>query len=126
MEYFVPFFFLIVFFLFVFLQASTDQSAVDTDIPYEIGSFAFNVITLLGIIAVMSQLAWQVFIVFVPVIALSIWYQVLFFGPSRLYIPFFVVANLTPFYNIIRRCLTTLELVICSNIIYQQAVNCHV
>jgi hypothetical protein len=97
MEYFVPFFFLIVFFLFVVLQASTDQSAVDTDIPYEIGSFAFNVIILLGIIAVMSQFAWQVFIVFVPVIALSIWYQVLF-GPSRLSIRFFVVENLTPFY----------------------------
>ncbi|WJX84280.1 Canalicular multispecific organic anion transporter 2, variant 2 [Trifolium repens] len=64
-------------------RASTDQSAVDTDIPYEIGSFAFNVITLLGIIAVMSQLAWQVFIVFVPVIALSIWYQQYYLPAGR-------------------------------------------
>jgi ATP-binding cassette, subfamily C (CFTR/MRP), member 2 len=75
--------FFIAFFLFVVLQGSTDQSAVDTDIPDKIGTFAFSMIQLLGIIAVMSQVAWQVFIVFVPVIAVSIRYQVLF-GPSRL------------------------------------------
>ena len=63
--------------LTVLLQASTDQSALDTDIPYKIASFAFVVIQLLGIIAVMSQAAWQVFVVFIPVIAVSIWYQVL-------------------------------------------------
>ena len=63
--------------LTVLLKASTDQSALDTDIPYEIASFVFHVIQLLGIIAVMSQAAWQVFVVFIPVIAVSIWYQVL-------------------------------------------------
>ena len=61
----------------VLLQASTDQSALDTDIPYQIASFAFILIQLLGIIGVMSQAAWQVFIVFIPVIAISILYQVL-------------------------------------------------
>ena len=61
---------------YVSLQASTDQSAVDLRIPYQVASFAFSMIQLLGIIAVMSQVAWQVFIVFIPVIATSIWYQV--------------------------------------------------
>ncbi|KAJ1392542.1 P-loop containing nucleoside triphosphate hydrolase [Sesbania bispinosa] len=64
-------------------RASTDQSAVDTDIPYSIGSFAFTMIQLLGIIAVMSQVAWQVFIVFIPVIAISIWYQQYYIPSAR-------------------------------------------
>uniref|UniRef100_A0A2N9EGB8 ABC-type xenobiotic transporter n=1 Tax=Fagus sylvatica TaxID=28930 RepID=A0A2N9EGB8_FAGSY len=56
-------------------RASTDQAAVDLGIPYQVGAFAFSIIQLLGIIAIMSQVAWQVFIVFIPVIATSIWYQ---------------------------------------------------
>ncbi|CAK9166893.1 unnamed protein product [Ilex paraguariensis] len=40
-------------------RASTDQSAVDLDIPFQVGTFAFSIIQLLGIIAVMSQVAWQ-------------------------------------------------------------------
>ncbi|PPS10289.1 hypothetical protein GOBAR_AA10327 [Gossypium barbadense] len=48
-------------------RASTDQSAVDMDIPYQVVAFAFSVIQLLGIIAVMSQVAWQIFIIFIPV-----------------------------------------------------------
>ncbi|KAH7546891.1 hypothetical protein FEM48_Zijuj01G0248900 [Ziziphus jujuba var. spinosa] len=40
-------------------RASTDQSSVDLNIPYQVGSFAFSLIQLLGIIAVMSQVAWQ-------------------------------------------------------------------
>ncbi|THG05400.1 hypothetical protein TEA_002119 [Camellia sinensis var. sinensis] len=40
-------------------RASTDQSAVDLNIPFQVGSFAFSMIQLLGIIAVMSQVAWQ-------------------------------------------------------------------
>ncbi|KAJ7014300.1 ABC transporter C family member 3-like [Populus alba x Populus x berolinensis] len=61
-------------------RASTDQSEVETQIPYQVGALAFSSIQLLGIIAVMSQVAWQVFIVFIPVIAACIWYQ-------RYYIP---------------------------------------
>ncbi|GAU31533.1 hypothetical protein TSUD_333090 [Trifolium subterraneum] len=64
-------------------RASTDQSSVDTTIPYRIGSFSFMVITLLGTIAVMSEVAWQVFIVFVPVIAVSIWYQRYYLPSAR-------------------------------------------
>ncbi|KAM4092226.1 hypothetical protein ACJW30_06G023100 [Castanea mollissima] len=39
----------------IFSRASTDQSAVDLKIPYQVASFAFSMIQLLGIIAVMSQ-----------------------------------------------------------------------
>ncbi|KAJ0044827.1 hypothetical protein Pint_03931 [Pistacia integerrima] len=56
-------------------KASTDQSAVDLKIPSPVGSLVFLIIRLLGIIIVMSQVAWQVFLVFIPVIASSIWYQ---------------------------------------------------
>jgi hypothetical protein len=58
-------------------QASTDQSEVDTSIAYQMGSVAFASIQLVGIIAVMSQVAWQVFVVFIPVVAACFWYQVL-------------------------------------------------
>ncbi|KAL2473106.1 ABC transporter C family member 3 [Forsythia ovata] len=61
-------------------RASTDQSAVDLDIPFQVGTFAFSIVQLLGIIAVMSQVAWQVFIIFIPVIAICVWLQ-------RYYIP---------------------------------------
>ena len=62
----------------VFLfQASTDQSTIDLDIPFRVGAVAFSTIQLLGIIAVMSQVAWQVFVIFIPVIATCIWLQVI-------------------------------------------------
>ncbi|KAL5548580.1 hypothetical protein UlMin_003811 [Ulmus minor] len=64
-------------------RASTDQSAVDLNIPFQVGSFAFSMIQLLGIIAVMSQVAWQVFIVFIPVIAACIWYQQYYIPSAR-------------------------------------------
>ncbi|KAJ4976248.1 hypothetical protein NE237_001354 [Protea cynaroides] len=64
-------------------RASTDQSAIDTDIPNQIGVFSFSVIQLLGVIAVMSQIGWQVFIVFVPVIAICIWYQQYYIPTAR-------------------------------------------
>jgi ABC-type multidrug transport system fused ATPase/permease subunit len=60
-------------------QASTDQSEVDTNIADQMGTVAFSIIQLVGITAVMSQVAWQVFVVFVPVFAACVWYQVPFF-----------------------------------------------
>ncbi|KAF7140434.1 hypothetical protein RHSIM_Rhsim06G0226900 [Rhododendron simsii] len=47
-------------------RASTDQIAVDFPIPYTVGGFAISMIQLLGTVAIMSQVAWQVFIVFIP------------------------------------------------------------
>ncbi|KAJ0045235.1 hypothetical protein Pint_03943 [Pistacia integerrima] len=64
-------------------RASTDQSAVDMNIPNRDGSLAFSTIQLLGIIIVMSQVAWQVFVVFIPVIATSIWYQQYYLPSAR-------------------------------------------
>ncbi|KAJ9672355.1 hypothetical protein PVL29_025823 [Vitis rotundifolia] len=64
-------------------RASTDQSAIDISIAMKVGAFAFSLIQLLGIIAVMSQVAWQVFIVFIPVIATCIWYQQYYIPSGR-------------------------------------------
>ncbi|TYG47316.1 hypothetical protein ES288_D11G328400v1 [Gossypium darwinii] len=64
-------------------RASTDQSAVDMDIPYQVAAFAFSVIQLLGIIAVMSQAAWQIFIIFIPVVATCILYQQYYISSAR-------------------------------------------
>ncbi|XP_020571535.1 ABC transporter C family member 3-like isoform X3 [Phalaenopsis equestris] len=64
-------------------RASTDQSDVDTNIPYQTGSLAFSIIQLIGIIAVMSQVAWQVFIIFIPIIGISIWYQQYYIDTAR-------------------------------------------
>ncbi|KAJ0045919.1 hypothetical protein Pint_03928 [Pistacia integerrima] len=64
-------------------RASTDQSALDLNIPFQVGAFAFSMIQLLGIIIVMSQVAWQVFLVFIPVITTSIWYQQYYLPSAR-------------------------------------------
>ncbi|XP_057862326.2 putative ABC transporter C family member 15 [Cryptomeria japonica] len=64
-------------------RVSTDQSKVDQIIPFQLGGLAFSIIQLLGIVAVMSQVAWQVFIVFIPVLAICIWYQQYYIVTSR-------------------------------------------
>ncbi|XP_034677988.1 ABC transporter C family member 3-like [Vitis riparia] len=64
-------------------RASTDQSTIDISIAKRVGAFAFSLIQLLGIIAVMSQIAWQVFVVFIPVIATCIWYQQYYIPSGR-------------------------------------------
>nr|QGP74110.1 ABCC transporter [Sedum alfredii] len=61
-------------------RASSDQSVLDLEIATRLGWCAFSVIQLLGTIAVMSQVAWEVFAIFIPVTAICIWYQ-------RYYIP---------------------------------------
>ncbi|OWM85822.1 hypothetical protein CDL15_Pgr012072 [Punica granatum] len=64
-------------------RASTDQSAVDTNVPYLVAAFAFALIQLFGIIGVMSQVAWQVFIVFIPILAVCVWYQHYYIAAAR-------------------------------------------
>ncbi|KAA8523565.1 hypothetical protein F0562_009988 [Nyssa sinensis] len=64
-------------------RASTDQSAVDLEIPHQVGIVAFQIIQLLGIIAVMSQVAWLVFIIFIPVIATCVWLQQYYIPSAR-------------------------------------------
>uniref|UniRef100_M4FE47 ABC-type xenobiotic transporter n=1 Tax=Brassica campestris TaxID=3711 RepID=M4FE47_BRACM len=64
-------------------RASTDQSAVDLDIPYQFSSLAVTAIQVIGIIGVMSQVSWLVFLVFIPVVAASIWYQRYYIAAAR-------------------------------------------
>ncbi|KAI3810261.1 hypothetical protein L1987_19872 [Smallanthus sonchifolius] len=64
-------------------RASTDQSAVDLTIPNAVGVFAFAVVQLLAVIAMMSQISWQVFLVFIPVIAICIWLQHYYISSAR-------------------------------------------
>ncbi|KAJ9552037.1 hypothetical protein OSB04_016082 [Centaurea solstitialis] len=63
--------------------ASTDQSAVDMEIPNQVGTFAFSIIQLLGIIGVMSQAAWQVIVLFVPIGGMCIWLQQYYLPSAR-------------------------------------------
>eukprot|EP01018_Ginkgo_biloba_P033198 Gb_05522 [translate_table: standard] len=64
-------------------RASTDQSVLDLEIPFKVGWFAFSIIQLLGTMAVMSQVAWQVFVIFIPVTAICIWYQQYYIPTAR-------------------------------------------
>ncbi|XP_042515323.1 ABC transporter C family member 3-like [Macadamia integrifolia] len=57
-------------------RASVDQGAVDTTIPHQIEEFLVSIIEFLGTAAVMSQVAWQMLIVFIPMSITCIWYQV--------------------------------------------------
>ncbi|GFY92067.1 multidrug resistance-associated protein 9 [Actinidia rufa] len=56
-------------------RASTDQSVVDLEMAHRLGWCAFSIIQLFGTIAVMSQVAWEVLVIFIPVTAICIWYQ---------------------------------------------------
>lgn len=62
--------------LICYLQASIDQSVLDLEMANKIGWCAFSIIQILGTIAVMSQVAWEVFVIFIPVTGICIWYQV--------------------------------------------------
>ncbi|XP_017247445.1 ABC transporter C family member 3 [Daucus carota subsp. sativus] len=64
-------------------RASTDQSTVDLNMPYQVGTFAFSIIQLLGVIAVMCQVSWWIFLVFIPIIALCIWLQQYYLPAAR-------------------------------------------
>uniref|UniRef100_A0A0D3EXH8 ABC transporter C family member 13 n=1 Tax=Oryza barthii TaxID=65489 RepID=A0A0D3EXH8_9ORYZ len=64
-------------------RASTDQSTVDTDIPYRLAGLIFALIQLLSIIFIMSQIAWPIFILFIIIIAISTWYQSYYICSAR-------------------------------------------
>ncbi|XP_074586209.1 putative ABC transporter C family member 15 [Curcuma longa] len=64
-------------------RSSTDQSTVDTDIPYRLAGLVFALVQLLCIIVLMSQVAWPVFILFVIAVAISIWYQNYYISSAR-------------------------------------------
>ncbi|XP_042485004.1 ABC transporter C family member 3-like [Macadamia integrifolia] len=64
-------------------RASLDQSAVDTYIPQQIEELLMSIIGFLGIIAVMSQIAWKMLIVFIPMTVACIWYQKYYISAAR-------------------------------------------
>ncbi|KAJ9169381.1 hypothetical protein P3X46_017584 [Hevea brasiliensis] len=64
-------------------RSSTDQSTVDTDIPYRLAGLAFALIQLLSIIILMSHVAWQVFLLFLVIIGISIGYQAYYISTAR-------------------------------------------
>ncbi|KAK2968499.1 hypothetical protein RJ640_027549 [Escallonia rubra] len=64
-------------------RASTDQSVLDLEMANRLGWCAFSVIQLFGTIAVMSQVAWEVFAIFIPVTAICIWYQQYYIPTAR-------------------------------------------
>ncbi|KAJ6387936.1 hypothetical protein OIU77_026490 [Salix suchowensis] len=53
------------------------------EIPDLVGDIDFKAILFLGIIAVISQVAWQVLTVSIPVIADCIWYQQYYISSAR-------------------------------------------
>nr|XP_048327412.1 putative ABC transporter C family member 15 isoform X2 [Ziziphus jujuba var. spinosa] len=64
-------------------RASTDQSVLDLEMATRLGWCAFSVIQILGTITVMSQVAWEVFVIFIPVTAICIWYQQYYIPTAR-------------------------------------------
>ncbi|KAL6125711.1 hypothetical protein ACLB2K_073765 [Fragaria x ananassa] len=64
-------------------RASTDQSVLDLEMANKLGWCAFSIIQILGTIAVMSQVAWEVFVIFIPVTAVCIWYQQYYIPTAR-------------------------------------------
>nr|CAB3502057.1 unnamed protein product [Digitaria exilis] len=57
-------------------EAYKDQSVVDLDIAFRLGGFASTTIQLLGIVAVMSKVTWQVLILIVPMAIACMWMQI--------------------------------------------------
>lgn len=49
---------------------------MDLDIAFRLGGFASTTIQLLGIVAVMSKVTWQVLILIVPMAVACMWMQV--------------------------------------------------
>uniref|UniRef100_A0A803KUU3 ABC-type xenobiotic transporter n=2 Tax=Chenopodium quinoa TaxID=63459 RepID=A0A803KUU3_CHEQI len=64
-------------------RCSTDQSSVETRIPSLLHGLIFDIVQLLGIIAVMSTVAWEVLVIFVPLLFASILYQQYYMPASR-------------------------------------------
>lgn len=64
-------------------RSSTDQSVVDTDIPYRLAGLVFALIQLFSIVVLMSKVAWPIFYIFVVVFAISTWYQMYYITTAR-------------------------------------------
>lgn len=50
---------------------------MDLDIPFRLGGFASSTIQLIGIVAVMTEVTWQVLLLVVPMAVVCLWMQVI-------------------------------------------------
>ncbi|KAJ6863744.1 hypothetical protein NC652_040334 [Populus alba x Populus x berolinensis] len=64
-------------------RSSTDQATVDTDISYRVAGLAFALIQLISVIALLSNVAWPVFLLFLASFTISVWYQVYYLETAR-------------------------------------------
>ncbi|XP_043720900.1 ABC transporter C family member 3-like [Telopea speciosissima] len=64
-------------------RASIDQSSVDTSIPHQIEALLISIIEFLGTALVISQVAWQMLLVFIPITMACIWYQQYYTSAAR-------------------------------------------
>ncbi|XP_043704666.1 ABC transporter C family member 3-like isoform X8 [Telopea speciosissima] len=64
-------------------RASIDQSAVDTSIPHQIEELLISIMECLGTAIVMSQVAWKMLIVFIPMSVTCLWYQQYYISAAR-------------------------------------------
>ncbi|XP_042490493.1 ABC transporter C family member 3-like [Macadamia integrifolia] len=64
-------------------RVSIDQSAVDTSIPHHIEEFLISILGFLGTAIVLSQIAWKMLIVFIPMIVTCIYYQQYYISAAR-------------------------------------------
>ncbi|XP_061352672.1 ABC transporter C family member 5-like isoform X3 [Gastrolobium bilobum] len=64
-------------------RVSIDQSVVDLDIPFRLGGFASTTIQLIGIVAVMTDVTWQVLLLVVPMAGVCLWMQKYYMASSR-------------------------------------------
>ncbi|CAN1270113.1 ABC transporter C family member 5 [Linum perenne] len=64
-------------------RVSVDQSVVDLDIPFRLGGFASTTIQLIGIVAVMTQVTWQILLLVIPMAVACLWMQKYYMASSR-------------------------------------------
>ncbi|XP_042479353.1 ABC transporter C family member 3-like isoform X3 [Macadamia integrifolia] len=64
-------------------RASIDQSALDTSIPRQFEELLISIIEIVGTSLIMSQVSWQMLIVFIPMIVTCIWYQQYYISTAR-------------------------------------------
>ncbi|RDX89485.1 ABC transporter C family member 3, partial [Mucuna pruriens] len=64
-------------------RASADQRALDKNISNLVWAVTLYLVQLLGNIVVMSQAAWEVIIVWIPVMAACMWYQRYYSASAR-------------------------------------------
>ncbi|EFJ06788.1 hypothetical protein SELMODRAFT_134840 [Selaginella moellendorffii] len=64
-------------------RASSDQSALDLDVPFRIGGLANSTTHFIFVVGVLSQSVWQVSVVFVPVAILCVKLQRYYMASAR-------------------------------------------